>query len=155
MQIRESICIHADASTVWRFVADPELQRLRNPKVVSVQRHQSQPVTFGEQFAMDYRMSGKERPTQVQVQKCEPPNRVVFQHRIASNGQEQTAQETYEISTGRDGVEVVQTIDLSGVKIAWPLRALIWFITRFGKSVEQPYLERLKQVVEQRNVPAA
>src|SRR4051794_24835788 len=78
MQIRESICIHADASTVWRFVADPELQRLWNPKVVSVQRRQSGPVPLGEQFAMVYRMSGKERPTQVQVERCEPPNRVVF-----------------------------------------------------------------------------
>ena len=71
---------------------------------------------------------------------------------MTSGGQEQTAQEAYEISSSRVGVEVVQTIDLSGVKIAWPFRALIWFITRFGKSVEQPYLERLKQAVEQQTV---
>ena len=77
MQIRESIRIAADAATVWRFVADPELQRLWNPKVVSVQRRQSGPVLLGEEFAMVYRMSGKERPTQVKVQTCEPPHRII------------------------------------------------------------------------------
>ena len=155
MQIRESIRIAADPATVWRFVADPELQRLWNPKVVSVHRRQSGPVLLGERFEMVYRMSGKERQTQVEVQRCEPPHHVTFQHRMASNAQEQIAQEAYEISPNRAGVEVVQTIELSRIQIAWPLRALIWFITRFGKSVEKPYLERLKEAVEQQNVRAA
>jgi uncharacterized protein YndB with AHSA1/START domain len=151
MQIRESVHIAADPSAVWPFVADPSLQRLWNPKVVSVHREKSGPVHLRERFEMVYRMSGQQRQSQVEVGASAPPHRVVFEHRLSWRGQEQIAQEAYQISEGRGGVEVIQTIDLKQIRMAWPLRALLWFVTRFGKAVEEPYLERLKRAVEQKN----
>jgi uncharacterized protein YndB with AHSA1/START domain len=153
MQVRESVHIAADPSTVWPFVADPTRQRLWNPKVVSVNRQQSGPVVSRERFEMVYCMSGRQRQSQVEVATCEPPRHVVFEHRSSWKGLEQIAQEAYQISESRGGVEVIQTIDLSQIAVPWPWRALIWFISRFGKAVEEPYLERLKRAVEQSHEP--
>jgi uncharacterized protein YndB with AHSA1/START domain len=151
MQIRESIDIAVDARTVWPFVADPALQRLWNPKVVSVNRQASGPVLSRERFEMVYRMSGQQRQSWVEVGTCEPPHRLVFEHRLSWEGHEQITQESYKISECRGGVRVVQTIDLNQVGVAWPIRAFIWFISRFGKTIEEPYLERLKRVAERPN----
>lgn len=150
MQVRKSVLIEADATSVWPFVADPALQQLWNPKVVSVQRARSGPVFTRERFQMSYFLSGKNRQSQVEVLTFEPPLRVVFRHKMIWRDQEQTAEESYQITECHGCVEVVQTMDLSQLPIPWPARALISVISRFGRSIEEPYLEKLKGVVEQR-----
>jgi catechol 2,3-dioxygenase-like lactoylglutathione lyase family enzyme len=47
------------------------------------------------------------------------------------------------------GMKVVKTIDLTRAGIPWPFRLLMWFINRFGRNAEGPYLDRSKRLVEQ------
>jgi len=152
MRLHESVIISADAAAVWPFLADPVLQADWNPKVVSVDRARSGPVAFGERFEMIYLMSGRENQSRVEVTAVRPSERVVFLHRTAWKSTEQLVEESYEITPHGDGVKVVQTIDLTRAGIPGPFRLLIWFINRFGWNAEEPYLHRLKRLVEQ---PAA
>src|SRR5260221_358984 len=148
MRLRESTIIAADADAVWPFLADPALQADWNPKVVSVERKRSGPVQFGERFEMIYRMSGRDRHTLVEVMELQIAQRVVYFHRINGKSAERIVEEAYEISPDGDGVRVVQTIDLTRAGIPWLLRLFIGLIHRYGWSAEEPYLERLKHLVE-------
>jgi hypothetical protein len=152
MRLRESVIIAADALTVWPFLADPVLQADWNPKVVSIDRERSGPVQCGERFEMIYRMSGRENQSRVEVTVVEPAKRVVFLHHTTWKSQDQIVEESYEISLHGNGVKVIQAIDLRRAGIPWPFRLLIWSIHRFGWSAEEPYLDRLKRLVER---PAA
>ena len=149
MRLRQSILISADASAVWPFLADPVLQADWNPKVVSIDRDRPGPVRLGERFEMIYRMSGRDNLSRVEVTVAQPAQRVVFLHRVAGQSAERIVEESYEISPRGNDVKVVQTIDLSRAGIRWPFRLLMWFITRLGRNTEQPYLDRLKRLVEQ------
>ncbi len=149
MRLRESIIISADASAVWPFLADPVLQADWNPKVISVDRKRSGPVRYGERFKMIYRMSGGENESRVEVTAVRPSQKVVFVHHTTQKLVEQIVEEWYEISPHRIGVKVVQTIHLTRAGIPWPFRLLIWFISRFGWNAEEPYLDRLKRLIEQ------
>lgn len=149
MRLHQTILISADASVVWPYLADPLLQADWNPKVVSIDRERFGPVRFGERFEMIYRMSGRENQSRVEVTVAQPPARVVFLHRVVWKSSEQTVEECYEIVSRGSGVKVVQTIDLARAGIPWPFRLLIWFINRFGWNTEEPYLDRLKRLVEQ------
>jgi hypothetical protein len=153
MRLRQSTIISANASAVWPFLADPVLQADWNPKVVSIDRERSGPVRLGERFDMIYRMSGREHQSRVQVRVAQPARHVVFLHRVAGKSSEQIVEESYEIVTRDDGVRVVQTIDLTRAGIPWPFRLLVWFIGRFGRNAEEPYLDRLKRLVEQPEPP--
>lgn len=149
MRLRESTLISADASAVWPFLADPVLHANWNPKVVSIDRDRSGAVRSGERFEMLYQMSGRERQNRVEVAVAEPPHRVAFRHLTATRSTEEIVDESYEILPCAAGVKVVRTIDLSRAGISWPVRMLIWFFHRFGSHAEEPYLHRLKRLVEQ------
>lgn len=149
MRVRQSTLISADASAIWPFLADPVMQAEWNPKVVSIDRKRSGPVRLGERFEMIYRMRGRESQSRVEVTFAQAPQRVVFLYRVAWKSAEQIVEESYEMSPRGSGVNVVQTVDFSRAGIPWPFRLLMWFINRFGWNAEEPYLDRLRRLVEQ------
>lgn len=153
MPIRESTTIAADAERVWPFIADPKLHTKWNPKAVSVQRERVGVAFLNEQFVMTYRMAGKERTSQVEIAELEHARRIVFRHRMFSNGREQVMEERYEMKRTSQGVKVTQEIDLSRAGVPWYFRCLIWIITHLGKPVEEAYLHRLKRAVEASPLP--
>jgi hypothetical protein len=155
MHLSESITISADAITVWPYLADPVLQADWNPKIVSVERDRSGPVRFGERFETIYRMSGRDNLTRVEVTVAQPSERVVFVHRMPGKTKDLVVEESYHLTAVGDGVKVVQMIDLSRAGIPWPFRVLMWLIHRFGWSTEEPYLERLRRLVERPNTASA
>jgi hypothetical protein len=148
MRLRECAIIWADASAVWPFLADPVLQADWNPKVVSVGRTRSGPVRFGERFEMIYVMSGRERRSRVEVTACRPLQRIVFLHRMVGDADGRVVEEAYDVVSHDNGVKVIQTIDLSRAGIPWLVRAVMWFISRFGWDAGESNFERLKRVVE-------
>jgi len=138
----DSIEIAASLEEVWPFVADPVGQATWNEKIVEVRRHSDQAVRLGETFGMTYRMSGKDTP-----------NEVHFRHQYRWKSRFRYAVEKYRLQQQGDCVEVTQEIDLSETGIPWFFRALIWFISRFGKSVGKSNMERLKAAIEESTYP--
>lgn len=148
MKLRESIDIDATAEAAWPFVADPVLQSVWNPKIVAVDRDEQGPVRRGETFAMVYRMGSREREASVEVSDCDPPTRVAFEHTSEQGGKRFRSALRFDLRPRGDGVRVTQTIDLAGSGIPRPIMLLMWLIHRFGRSVGEPYLARLKRAVE-------
>jgi uncharacterized protein YndB with AHSA1/START domain len=149
MKIKETIKIAASAAEVWPFVAVPARMAGWNPKLVSVSRASEQPVILGERFSAVYVMSGKNRESDVEVTACEPAALVTYRNHFNSgNGRPSFVDESYTLSAQAGATVVEQVVDLSGAGIPLFWRAVIWFIGRFGKSVEEPYMLRLKRLVE-------
>jgi len=148
MTMSDSIRISATLEQVWPFVADPVGHAIWNEKVVEVRREADQTVRQGERFGMTYRMSGKDQESEVEVIACNPRHEVQFRHQYSWKSKYRYATEIYRLKHLGDQVEVTQEMDMSETGIPWIFRALIWFISRFGKSVGQSNMERLKEAVE-------
>jgi len=148
MTLRESIKVSASMDEIWPFVADPVGQATWNDKIVDVDRTSDLPVRLGEHFGMTYRMSGKDRKSDVEVIACDPPNEVHFRHHYAWKSRGCHADEQYTLRQVGEQVEVTQRIDLTNTGIPWIFRLLIWCISRFGKPAGQSTMERLKEAVE-------
>ena len=146
--IRSKIEIDAPTERVWPFVADPVLESGWNPKMVGIERDAEGPVRLGERFKIEYVMSGKSSTCEAEVVECEAPMRLVYRYHLLDEKRPVSVLMNYDLQAKVGSTRLVQAIDLSSMGIPWPLRALIWFVTRFGKSVGMPYLEMLKQQVE-------
>ncbi len=148
MAMSESINISASLEQIWPFVADPIGHVTWNDKVVDVRRVSDQPLRLGETFGMTYRMSGKDRDSEVEVTACDPPHEIQFRHQYRWKMQHRYVVEKYRLRQAGEQVEVTQEIDMSEAGIPWVFRALIWFISRFGYSVGRSSMELLKEAVE-------
>jgi len=149
MATGDSIEIAASLEEVWPFVADPIGQAVWNEKIVDVRRESDESVRLGETFGMTFRMSGRDRKSEVEVVVCDPPNEVYFRHQYRWKSQSRYAVEKYSLQQRGDRVEVTQEIDMSETGIPWFFRLLIWFLTRFGTPVGPSNMERLKAAVEE------
>jgi uncharacterized protein YndB with AHSA1/START domain len=147
-KIRSRIEIHAPPEQVWVFVADPVLESAWNPKMVGISRAIEGPVSQGERFELEYEMSGKRSRCEAEVLEAQPPVRLVYRYRLLDEKRPVAARVMYTLEDRRGATRLVQTIDLGEMGIPWPLRALIWFVTRFGKDAGVPYLQELKNQVE-------
>jgi uncharacterized protein YndB with AHSA1/START domain len=148
MKLRDSIVVAANVQKVWPLVADPVLQADWNRKIVSIDRTRSGLAKFGDRFEMIYRMSGRDRESNVEVIALEPSQRIVFRHQMTWKSRQQFVEEEYRLEPCAGGVRVTQIIDLGRAGIPWPFRALIWFIAHFGHSTEPSYLSRLRELAE-------
>ncbi len=148
MTMSESVKISASLDEIWPFVADPVGQATWNDKIVEVDRTSDLPVTLGEHFKITYRMSGKDRKSNVEVIACSPPCEVHFRHQYEWKSRRSFVEERYTLQQVGDQVKVTQQIDMAASGIPWIFRVLIWLISRFGKSVDQSSMGKLKEVVE-------
>ncbi|MHC4990000.1 MAG: SRPBCC family protein [Planctomycetota bacterium] len=151
LAVTSAVDIRADQESIWPFVSDPILMSEWNAKIVAVKRPEgSELVSAGERFGMIFLMSGRERRTEVQVVECVKPQLVTYRHRLVDGGDPpRFVTESYALQARGDGAtRVTKKIDLSEAGIPRLMRPLLWFITRFGRRVEQPYLEKLRAAVE-------
>ena len=146
-KIRESILIGAKAEEIWPFVADPLLQKEWNTKIVSVDRHRTGPVTYGERYSMMFQMGSTPLETEVEVIECDMYQNLTLEHRSVSKGKEQVATVNFQLVASENYVKVTQTLDFSGTRIPLIFRVLMWIINRLGKPVGQTNLEELRTLV--------
>lgn len=150
MKLREQIVIGAPPEAVWPWIADPQQQAEWNPRLVSIDREAEGAVRAGEQYEMLYKLHGRERLTHVRVLECRPPRTVAVEHEITHEEQVRTVIERYDLRTCRQGTRVRQTIDLSRSGIPWVARFFVWLVSKLGKPTDEPFLLRLKRLVETR-----
>ena len=151
MKLTEQISIDADPRAVWPHVADPVLMSGWNPKIIEIDREATESVRQGEALAICYQMYANRQPTwtQVRVEVCDPPQRVVFRHDLTEDGQPRTVREGYTLTPRGDRTRVKQTLEfVDGSGIPRWVRWLMWLIHKFGKSQGPRLLEQLKQQVE-------
>ena len=151
MTLRDSVFIDALPQDVWPHVADPARAAQWNPKIVNVNRTEEGPLTGGEEYEMEYEMAGRRTPFRATVIELAPPRRLVLRLRQPDWPAHRYVDQAYELTTRRGGTRLRQLVDLRHSGLRWPVRALLWLLDRFGKKTKgkTPYLERLKQLVEQ------
>ncbi len=154
MKIREDILIPVRPADIWEAIADPSLWPLWNPKVKSIDRRQVGPMIAGEHFKAVFVLSGRESNTDVEVLLNEPPHRVTFRQHYEFGRRMRSVTLTFELQTRPTGIRFLQTTDLAAAGIPWFFRVLIFFVTRFGRSMGQCQFEKLKELVVARSASA-
>lgn len=140
--------IAARPADVWPWVADPLRVAEWNPKLVSIDRTRSGPLERDEAYTVIYRMSRRDSEMRAVVTCEELPHRLEIELRDPEWRQTRFVVESYHLDEREGGTRVVQRIDLSHSGIAWPWRLLMGLLSRFGTPQGQPYLERLRELVE-------
>lgn len=146
--MRMQTTIHAPAEAVWPFVADPVLMSAWNEKIIEVDRAAAGLVTLGESYQITYVMSGKQTRSMCEVIKCDPPHELVIRCKLLDQPGRHV-DECYQLTERHGTTQLTQFIDLRASGIPRWARAIIWLITRFGESKGTPYLEVLKNTVEE------
>jgi uncharacterized protein YndB with AHSA1/START domain len=149
MKLRETIQIDAPPETVWNFVSDPESWHRWNPHVKEVRRHRHGPLVVTEEFAGVFQLSGQPMEHRVEVTRFDPPKSLVMRQRYEWRGSPCEIEVSISVEPLPSGSRVSTVIDHSRTGIPWPLRLLIWWITRSGRKVGQSPLDALKRLAEQ------
>jgi uncharacterized protein YndB with AHSA1/START domain len=160
MKVHESIDIAARPEQVWAQLVDPQRMADWHAKLEDVHRHSSGPLYAGERFGATYIMSKKKRKQQnceTEALRCEPWTTLVLRHRAAEMKPGHHVDETFQLSPRADGAEtrVEHAVDFSRAGMPRWVRALMWFITRFGKPQGEGILDPLKRACEAQQPPAA
>jgi hypothetical protein len=146
-KIRESILIGAKAEEIWPFVAGPLLQKEWNTKIVSVERHRTGPVTYGERYSMMFQMGSTPLETDVEIIECDMYQNLTIEHHSVWKGKEQFVTVNFQLASSDNYVKVTQSIDFSRSRIPLIFRILMWIINRLGKPVGRTNLEELRRIV--------
>lgn len=151
MRHHDQITIARPPEIVWDFVADPARVQQWNPKLTRVT-----PLSWGERgvgtrFRASYTMSGKSRDFTVEIIAYDKPRALTVQLRLDSSAVPWNCvmEERYELVARNGHTELHQRVQAINTGIPWYWRLVIALVSRFGTPVGTPYLQQLKQLVEQ------
>lgn len=153
MILRQTVWIDAPPEEVWVFLDDPEIMKAWNPKLVSVVPNPHRTRCVGREYRAVYSMSGRQTECIARVEKYQPPLRLEIHVRRREDTRGKYVREIYELSAHNGGTQVTQSVDLQSWGIPSWVGLFMKLLHRFGSSVEQPYLERLKNLVEENRPP--
>ncbi len=148
MAFIESVQIAARLEEVWPLIADPQRMAAWSEKLVSVSRRDVGPVRLGEQFETVYQMSGKRREATTEVVRCQPPLALTLRHRMVGEPSERFVDESYDLFADGNATRVEQGVDFSHAGLPLWARAIMWFISTFGRPSGEGTLEPLKRACE-------
>lgn len=153
MKLRETIHINAPADVVWNLVSDPDAWPRWNPHVKQVRRERHGPLVETEQFAGVFQLSGEPTEHSVEITRLNPPRTLVMRQRYEWRRSPCELEVSISVEPMPAGCRVSTVIDYSRTGIPWPLRLLIWWITRSGRKVGSSPSDTLKRLAER--VPRA
>ena len=153
VKFRETIQIEAPPEVVWNFVSDPEAWPRWNPRVKQIRRDRRGPLVETEQFTGIFQLSGEPKEHSVEIARLDSPRSLVMRQRYEWRGSPCELMVLISVEPLPTGSRVTTVIDYSRTGIPWPLRLLLWWITRSGRKVGSSPLDTLKRLAEQ--VPAS
>lgn len=152
MQIKQQVTIEATADRVWAFLVPPEKMKLWNEKLIEVEEVSTREISVGYRYQPTYRMKGKDNKLIAEIVIYEPPNHLKISCKELNVSDPKwfgrNITEEYVLTSKGNSTHLEQIITFDNTGIPWILRALIWFITSFGKPTGEPYLDKLKRLVE-------
>jgi uncharacterized protein YndB with AHSA1/START domain len=150
MKLVNSIFINRPAKTVWAFLEDPANMLLWNPKVKNVTPSSFSNPQQGYRYAITYQMHENARASQFLAEfvQFEPYSKLVIRLTGGLSPHDRVIEEIYELSQHNGGTFLTQSIHIANSGINIFLRLLIWIIQRWGKPTGKPYLETLRDIIE-------
>lgn len=154
MVIEDKIKINASPVEVWPYVADPEMHELWNPKIKKYTPVSPGKYAVGFRYRMTYLMSNKEIVMEAEIKSYEMPVLFVAEMveliKTDSKSYERRVVESYQL-TDLGGVTLLeQHVEVINSGIHLFFRFLIWLIMKIGKPQGKRYLQKLKELVEER-----
>jgi uncharacterized protein YndB with AHSA1/START domain len=148
----DSIDIAAPPEFIWPLLADPQAMAQWHEKLVSVRRPAEGTVQFGDRFETTYTMSGRQTDATAEVVRCRPPTGLTYRHHVQVKGRAIHVDESFDLQPQGEGTGLDQTLDWSGAGLPLWARALMWFISRFGKPTGKDLFEPLKVIAEKQYI---
>lgn len=130
------------------LLSDPANWSRWNPKFISMRRSRSGVVVPGEQFSMVSRLKRRDSPSEIMVREVMPLRRVVLRQLFTHKNRSRHVEVNMELTAGKDGIQVTQTLNHEHAGIPFFFELLLWFIHRFGKPTGTAPLARLKMLAE-------
>jgi len=152
MILDNSITIDASTERIWPFISDPRNIMKWNPKVISVDDVTLGRLRIGFQYRITYEMGQKRLDFDAEIVASEEPRyfKIKYSERFHENPKNFNRKfyEEFILVNSRNGTKLTQKIHLinSGINIFF--KGIIWFVTKFGKSVGEVPLLNLKRLVE-------
>ncbi len=149
MLFQESIAIAASPNRVWKFVGSPERWGQFDAKVEGCELVSSQGGRIGSVYTVIRRMDAKTTPTRCEIVNLQHGKRIeVSEEAVDPNGPVSSAVFTYELNDLGTSTKVTARAEISFPRMNILLKALVWFISRFGRPNGETPLIKLRRIVE-------
>jgi hypothetical protein len=144
MHIVEKSIIDRPAAIVWPFIITPEYFQIWNTKIISLDVKGQ--FLLNQPFMTRYKMSGKEMQCISTVTAIEHEHSLEILHTNCI-GKESDAElivhERITLKESNRQTIVIKDVEMKHHQVPWILIPLIWFVTRYGKTVEPDKLKLL------------
>jgi uncharacterized protein YndB with AHSA1/START domain len=148
MTLRLRVRIQAPPERVWRYLEDPELMKLWNPKIKNVAAVSWGQRGRGFRYRLTYVLGGTASEVSAEIEEYQPAVKLAIRLTGGRMPPAGFAQEVYELTREGGGTALTQTIQLHNAGINLFVRLLIAFVHRFGRPTGTPYLTQLKHLAE-------
>ena len=147
---KDSVVIDATFDRVWEYIGSPDLWGLFHAKLDSCEQISGPSGQIGSTYAMVFRMGAKRLPTCCEVVDLHPAAMIqVLSTASDPNRPPCSAMLTYSLRNIGAKTRVDERVEIIDPKINILIRAVVWFISRFGWMVGDTTLMRLKKIVEE------
>lgn len=141
--------MNAPATAIWPWLVEPEKMKAWYEKLVSLSRSRTGPVQLGERYWTKHELKGRTKEVLVEVVELVEQQRLVLLYQMNETKRGGEVRETLELRPRGERIRVIRTIDIRRSGIPWIARLLIELIHRWGRPEGTPYLEILREIVEQ------
>ncbi|MDZ7617464.1 MAG: SRPBCC family protein [Patescibacteria group bacterium] len=147
MQLKDSIIIAASTDRVWEYVRSPELWNLFDDKVQGCRLTSGQDGRIGAIYDINRRLGTRVTTMRSSISELQPC-RTICTHEMMPDSDEPAAVITYQLDDLGSSTRVTALAEIRLPRMNVCLRALIWFVSRFGSPLGETALMRLKRIVE-------
>jgi len=150
MLFTESIVIAASPDRVWKLVGTPECWSQFDDKVEGCELVGSQGGRIGSVYAVSRRMGAKTTSSRCKIVDLQPGTMIQVQEEMVldANKPVHSGVLTYALDDLGTGTKVTLRAEICFAQLNIFIRALIWFISRFGYASGETPLMKLKRIVE-------
>ncbi len=148
LTVHEQTIIDAPVERVWRVLADPARRGEWNEKIVRVERVSSAAARVGDRYRVRYRLGRHERAMEAEVVACEAPRVLAVCERPTAGADPRCAVVlTWRVENAARGTRISQVVDITDAPMPWPVKLLMWVISRIGKPQGATVVETLGELV--------
>ena len=148
MEQKEKVFINAPADRIWQFIENPANLQSWNPKVKEVSVLGNASFYLGYVFGIQYEMNNRVSEFRGEIVDYRQPDRLTFHFSGGNLPPGSFVEEEFTLDR-KDTVTLLQRVvryNVSGIPL-WA-KTLVWLLFHLGKPTGEPYLNRLKAIVE-------
>lgn len=154
MLFRDTIVIDAPADRVWEYVGSPDLWELFHVKASSCKQISAQRGRIGSKYEIVFRMGKRTTPSRCEIIDLRPGSMIQVLSTTSDPARPTTtAKLTYTLENIGSKTKVEERDQIIDPKINIFIRALAWFIFRFGQPAGETTLTKLKRIIEDERRP--